>query len=836
MVRLIGIGVVSGACLVHHFTRLPALDLLLVRTTCLALCVVLLSWLLARQTPVRAERRTFVNVMLSLLWATLALMLSVCWTIYLAQGRLADELDPIHENVVTRLTFRVTSMRQEREQSQSFEVAVLDPAPAGIPRHLQVVWQDAPSQRVWGADHRQESAPLPASVSLQVTRPQVLPGQVWRAALVLRRPHGASNPFGFDYEGLMFQRNIRAIGKVRGWPKLLADDGYITFAIAVDRIRQHIRTAMLDTLDGARFGPVMVALAIGDQNGVKQEDWEVFNQTGITHLVSISGSHVTMFGALGGFVALFLFKRLKFRGKSCCEFIPARTIAALCAMLVAFLYCLLAGWGVPARRTFLMLTVTAFAVVFKLPFSGSHVLLAAAACVTALDPWAPLSTGFWLSFFAVGILIHVATQPLARDLKASRMRLLLHGIKEATRLQWLITLAMLPILAYLFQQISLSSPLANAIAIPVMSFIVTPLALMTALLSLIPLLSPISGLLAWLGHQALVWMMYPIYWLAQADWAMQYVRAFPVGLLLLALLGLVWSMQVPGLSMRWAGWTLMLPAMVWHPARLRHGEWSMTVFDVGQGAAVLISTSHHHLLYDTGQRIGASDAAARVLLPSLRALGVKQLDWLIVSHGDLDHAGGLTSILKGLPVLRLLSSAGVEKYLSDQRLKGQYPPVNAPCEAGQRWELDGVFFQILNSDDSNLSLSTNARSCILKIHGAHHRALLPGDIGTNEESRLIASHDISSDVVLMPHHGSKTSSSISFVSLSGARHAVAQVGYLNRFRHPDPLVIQRWERANTQTWRTDQHGALFFKSTQQGLSALSWRDQMKRYWHHRSPP
>lgn len=826
MVRLIGVGIVAGACLVHQFTVLPDLGPLLVRATLLTACIVLTMLLLGRQAPGRYKCwRLYVNMLSRLLWVSLSLMMSICWTIHLAQGRLADGLAAVHENVVTRLTFRVTSMRQERDQSQTFHAEVLSPVVPGIPRHLQIVWQDPSGQSVSVSDHPE------ASVPINVLRPEVLPGQVWRAALVLRRPHGASNPYGFDYEGLMFQRNIRAIGKVRGQPKLLSDDGYISFPIAVDRIRQHIRSSMLDTLQDARFGPVMVALAIGDQNGVRQEDWEVFNQTGITHLVSISGSHVTMFGALGGYVALLLFKRLKFRGRSCCETIPARTVAAICAMVVAFLYCLLAGWGVPARRTFLMLAVTALAVVFKLPFSASQVLLTAAALVTVLDPWAPLSTGFWLSFFAVGILIHVATHPSPSQLKLSRVRLFLHGLKEATRLQWLITLAMLPILAYLFQQISLSSPLANAIAIPVMSFIVTPLSLMTALLSVIPLLSPVSGLLAWMGHQALIWMMYPIFWLAEANGSMQYVCGFPFGFLLLALVGIAWSMQAPGYALRWAGWTLMLPAIVWHPLRLIDGEWRMTVFDVGQGAAVLISTSRHHILYDTGQKLGTTDSAVRVLLPSLHALGVKQLDWLIVSHGDIDHAGGLKSILSIFPVMRLLSSAGVEKYLPESRKKQRYPP-NQACEAGLRWELDGVVFQILNAEDSNLKSSSNARSCILKIKGAHHRALLPGDIGTHEEARLIASYDIGSDVVLMPHHGSRTSSSLNFVSLSGASHVVAQVGYLNRFRHPDVQVIERWTRANSKIWRTDQHGALVFESTKGGLSVISWRAQMKRYWHH----
>lgn len=797
MIRLIGCGVVGGACLTHQLAYLPPIASIFGCAVTITIVTILLTLIQSRLTE---TLHTYTKPIKVLLTALSALMLGTSWTVYLADARLSDTLDPQHENVVTRVVFRVTNMRQDRDQIQMFQAKLLDPVPDGIPRHIQVIWRDRTQT--------------------------VLPGQVWRAALVLRRPHGALNPHGFDYEGLMFQRNIRAIGQVRGEPRLISDDGHRTFGIFVDRVRHQIRAAMQSVLKDARYGPVLIALAIGDQDGVSQNDWDVFNRTGITHLVSISGSHVTMFGALGGVVALWIFKRLKFRGRHLCDRWPARPIAASFAMLVAFLYCLLAGWGVPARRTFLMLAVTAGVMMTNLPFTPSRVLCVAAALVTILDPWAPLSTGFWLSFIAVGILFSVASDPSNKHEHKKGF----HVLKEATRLQWIITLAMLPILAYLFQQVSLSSMFANAIAIPVMTFIVTPFALMTALLAPIEGMALIARLTAWLGHEALFWMMYPIQWMSRAKWAMLDISGFPIYLLFVSLGGIAWSMMAPGIACRWAGWFLMLPALTWQPLKPSPGSWKLWVFDVGQGAAALISTHRHHILYDTGKKSGHSDSALRVLLPALRALGVRQIDWLVVSHGDLDHAGGLDSLLKHLPVKNIVYSAGVDRYLHSA--EATFEPTRQLCDKDISWSLDDVQFQMLNSNMQSDSDSSNARSCVLKVQGNHHRALLPGDIGIQQEAKLIKTHNVSADVVLMPHHGSRTSSSDQFISMTQAAHAVAQVGHLNRFRHPDQGVVRRWQRADVQTWRSDHHGAVYFESSPTGLAAKSLRDQGRRYWHH----
>lgn len=811
MVRLIGATVVAGAFVTHQLRILPPLSDLILAAMAMP-AIILTGSILELVAPVRFKR------VRSTLLGLASLMLSMCWTIYLADQRLSDTLDPVHENVVTRLNVRIKTMSQQKDLAQIFQAEVLDPVQQGIPKHIQVIWRAASEN--------------------------ILPGQAWRAAMVLRRPHGSMNPSGFDYEGLMFQRNIRAIGQVRGHPKLISDDESMTFTMHVDRIRHHLRSLMQAALKDARYGPVLIALAIGDQDGVQQSDWDVFNRTGITHLVSISGSHVTMIGACGGVVALWLFKLLRFRSRYFCESLPAKPVAAAVAMLVAFLYCLLAGWGVPARRTFLMLAVTAFVVVARLPFSPSRVLSAAAALVVMMDPWSVLSTGFWLSFFAVGILFSIASMP-ASSYAQSHIRQWLRGLKDASRLQWLITLAMFPILAFLFQQITLSSIFANAIAIPVMTFVVTPLALLTALIAPLPGLHLLAQGCAWLGHEALLWMMIPVNWMATAKWAVLDINAFPVFALLVALAGMCWSMQVPGIASRWAGWFLMLPALAWQPQRPIQGGWTMRVFDVGQGAAVLISTARHHVLYDTGKKSGSSDSTMRVLLPAFRAMGVKNIDWLVVSHSDLDHAGGLNSLLMNFPIRNLVYSSGVEKHFPDHVhsiLAGEIK--KQLCDSRSSWTLDGVVFSILNgpaedaasADSGEFTIkrnqTSNARSCILKLEGLHHRALLPGDIGIGQESKLMENADIAADVVLIPHHGSKTSSSDKFVALSGARHAIAQVGHLNRFRHPDPMVVQRWQRNGTQVWRTDHHGSVLIESTEAGLEARSLRYLNGRYWHH----
>lgn len=816
MLRVMSIGIVSGASLTHCLGALPKTGGLLAPTLTVLVCLIANSWISQRNALTFSSHFSYRLLFLLGAWLT-SLMCAMTWTVFQAQSRLNDSLTPTLENVVTRVTFLVQSMTQDQSALLRFEARVLDPLPPGLPRHILVSWQDTQKDRV-----------------------TVLPGQTWRAALVFKRPHGASNPAGFDYESHMFQKNIRALGKVRGHPKLLSDHPYASMRVMVSRIRDNIRQSMRKVLGDARYAPVLIALAIGDQDSVSAGDWDIFNRTGITHLVSISGSHVTMLAAFGGVSMLWGWKRLRFARRHACEIIPAKVMAACAALLIAFLYCLLAGWGVPARRTFFMLLVIGIAMIARLSISPTAILGTAAAVVTVLDPWSPLATGFWLSFGAVLVLFAVGAQALQVRAGRSTFNKVWFLIRESARMQWLITLAMLPVLAFLFQQVSLVSPFANAIAIPVVTFIVTPFALLTAMLSVIPGLDAVAYCFGWIANFSMQWAMYPITWLAQARWSMFGVAAMPISLLMLSIVGVAWALLPPGVPVRWAGWCLLFPALVWRPERPEQGGWRMIALDVGQGSAILVSTQHHELLFDAGPRTGQADTAQRVINPVMRALAIDKIDSLVVSHADMDHAGGLEHIVKTNSVNNIYASFDVQAWLNHKKYTSEGYGMNFKkissirCVQGQKWNWDGVTFTMLHPLESNShAAKKNAGSCVLHIEGAFHSALLPGDIGESEEKTLTRSnYPLKADVVIVAHHGSSSSSSEHFVRQVQARHAIAQLGYLNRFKHPHPQVVERWQAVNTTFWRTDQQGAINVLSAAQGLDVYSLRTAHNRYWHH----
>lgn len=853
MGRLVALTIVAAAVYLQTLPRLPDSLLLII------LSVVCLLWVVAQFLFVRLRpNRWFgISVRVSVLFCVFAL--SLTWSSWRAELRLNDRLSTEQENVVSRVTFLVNSLVQDQGDSLRFDAVVQketknDALALGIPRHIQVVWRKS----------------QPEQQALEVR-----PGQQWRAALIFKRPRAALNPHGFDYEAYLLSRNIRAIGRVRGHPVLLSDDAFHSLQVVVSLARQKLRSAMRRYVGDMTYGAVLIALAIGDQDSVKTEHWNIFNKTGITHLVSISGSHVTMLAAFAGVSMLWLWKRLRWRERALGEHIPAKVMAGLTALVVAWLYCLLAGWGVPARRTFFMLLVSGLAMMARLPIKASGVLCLAAAVVTVIDPWSPVSSGFWLSFGAVAILFFVGSQAESFQKESVSLPIRFWQIlRESARLQWLITLAMLPALAYLFQQVSISSPLANAVAIPVVTFIVTPFALLTALIACVPGMSAIATMTAWIAHVAFDGCMIPVSWLAHASWSSFAVAAMPLWSLVLSILGVCWALQPPGIPLRWVGWTLLLPALSWQPQRMSNGGWQLSALDVGQGSAILVKTRHHALLFDTGPKMGTSDAGQRIVAPVMRASGLRKLDAIVISHSDIDHAGGFTGLLKEISVEHVFSSFNLESWLSMKQqttstvASQTRPNMTSSCVAGYNWDWDGVRFSFLHpqADSSEThqnqnsiqlkkkvrtnQLRTNTQSCVLHIQGTHHSALLTGDIGIKQEGEILqrlnvvlatptdgslkrhASHSFA-DVVLVGHHGSLTSSSQSFVRFLGASHAIAQVGYLNRFSHPAQEVQQRWLSARARFWRTDVHGAVTAESSLEGLKVQSESNRQKRYWHER---
>lgn len=827
MGRLAALGWIAGAALTHTCGDLPSVGLM----ACLATVLITAAWV----TPgcIARDPRRLTTGFAALGMTVGCACAGVAYTTWCAQARLADQLAPALEDKVTRLSFRVTGLTADRDGARRFEAQVLDSPVVGVPQRILVNWTPAAQ---WGGASGVKA--VPASPRL----PEVIPGQIWRAALVLRRPHGTANPASFDYEGWMFARNVRAIGKVRGEPVLLEDRPAATTEVLIARARHAVRNAMREALGERRYAAVLIALAIGDQDGVRAEDWRVFGRTGITHLVSISGSHVTMLAAMGACCAMWLWKRIRVGRLPACERLPARLVGAGVAVAVSWGYCLLAGWGVPARRTFLMLAVAASGLGARAPLAPSRIVCAAAALVIAADPWAPMATGFWLSFGAVAVLLGAGASAAQIPTSATLGGRLRVVFVAAARLQWLITLAMLPVLAFLFQQASASSPLANAIAIPAITFIVTPLALATGIFAVIPGLDGLAAATGWGAHQALAWTLVPVQWLAHVSWATLDVAQLPWPLLLTAMLGVGWALQPPGLPGRWAGWCLLLPALTWHPVRPGVGDWRLVALDVGQGSALVVSTRSSDTLFDTGPAMGQSDAGERIVAPALRAFGIRSLDSLVVSHPDLDHAGGLQGVLSAVPAVRAFASYDLKASLDRQAAKriagGRVhgPDQVRECLRGMRWTVDGVRFEFLHPPPkhSGRGLKTgasNARSCVLRITGKHHAALLTGDIGVKEERAIVAAGMAPVDLVVVAHHGSRSSSSPDFVRASGAIHALIQAGRHNRFGHPDPGVLNRWNDAGATIWRSDWHGAVTAQSGAGGLELQAQRQTHRRYWH-----
>ncbi|CAB3704203.1 ComE operon protein 3 [Achromobacter insuavis] len=536
-------------------------------------------------------------------------------------------------------------------------------------------------------------------------------------------------------------------------------------------------------------------------------------------------------------------------------------------MVVGLAYCLLAGWGVPSRRTFFMLLVVLAAGWSRLRISAGRVLAFAAAAVVMLDPWAPMAAGFWLSFGAVAILLRVAQAP--RDADAGWRQRWRATLSQAARLQLTVTLGLTPLLAFLVHQVSLGSPLANAVAIPAVTFLVTPLALLCAMFSAAPATAGVAAVAGQAGAWVFDLAMTVVAWVGNADWASFTVAAAPWPWLLWALAGMVWALQAQGWPARRLGWLCMLPLLCWRPARPEPGDWRMSAMDIGQGSAILVETASQALLFDAGPRhFGGGDAGERVIAPQLQARGIGQLDVLVLSHADLDHVGGTRSVLAAVPVARSYASFDVAAWLRrDARLwpepraeagTGAGRPASASadagadhppdagtayvpparmlrCERGDSWRVDGVTFTFLHPAPGAevRGGDRNANSCVLRIEGRAHSLLLTGDIGVAQERELAALGLPPTDIVLAPHHGSAWSSGRELVAASHAGHAIAQCGYLNRFGHPAPAVERRWLRAGAVFWRSDRDGAVLAESRAGGLSVWAQRARQRRYWQGR---
>ncbi|MBC7514292.1 MAG: DNA internalization-related competence protein ComEC/Rec2 [Herminiimonas sp.] len=813
--RGIVVGFLAGVCLLQTQAQLPA-------------SAWLLAGLLAGVLAIWGGRHLPPHYPAMLLKTLAGLLIGFAWAGLFANHYLDEELDPALEGQDLIVVGVVDSLPFRFDQGVRFnlrvESATRDGVPVTVPAHVALGW------------YAELHFPRRAAAALPVPAPtpvQVEPGERWQLSVRLQRPHGNANPDGFDFEAWLLEQDLRATGQVRTTAASVElnrrRDAFVPgFGTIVEHLRDRVRKRILAALPGREYAGAMVALVIGDQRAIAQSDWKIFNRTGIGHLVSISGLHITMIAGLFAALTHFLWRRSFFTGAELCLLLPAQKAAALAAAVTALLYVLLAGFGIPAQRTLYMLWVVAAALWCGRIGSVSHVLCIAAAVVLAIDPWAVLWPGFWLSFGAVAIILYASVGRLHDRLEgASRMARLRAQLREAARTQYVVTLGLIPLTMLLFGQVSLVSPLANAIAIPLVSLLVAPLALAGAMLP-----APLSVLMLTVAHALFAWLAVLLTWLASlpaAVWAAP-VPAF--WMFVCALVGALWLLAPRGWPVRWVGlvgWLPLLCNTASHPA---DGNMTVTAFDVGQGMAVLIETAQHRLLYDTGPFYSPeSDGANRVILPYLKSRGIDRLDAVIISHNDNDHSGGARSLFDDIRIDWVASSLAADSPIV------LAAPAHRRCVAGQRWSWDGIEFEMLHprlASYDSVKWKPNARSCTLKLTRGAQSMLLPGDIEAVQERELVAADadKLKSTVLLAPHHGSGTSSTLPFLQAVQPQVAIFQVGYRNRYRHPKPEIFARYADLDIGRYRNDLSGAitLQFGTT---LSIGQYRSMHARYWYGR---
>jgi competence protein ComEC len=721
----------------------------------------------------------------------LFLLLGFLWVTLRAGILLADNLPTELEGADLRVEGRIADLPVATERGLRFAFDI---------------------DRAWQGD-RPVGVPRKVQLSIYGAAPVLRVGDVWAFTVRLKRPHGFQNPGGFDYEAHLFQQRVRATGYVREHESLglIAPLGAVADGMLpgyrLNRFRQLLSQRIQSLLPDNKFAPMITAFANGDDDAIPDDQWQVLTRTGTGHLIAISGMNI---GLVAGLV-FFLARRLWSLPGMTVLWVPAPLIAAGFALLAALGYAALAGFAIPTQRALIMLAVVLGGVFLRRRTSPTVLLAAALLVVLLNDPLAVMSPGFWLSFAAVAVILYALSEADAKDRKT---RLIAWG-----RLQLAIAAGLLPLLLFLFQQVSLSGPFANLVAIPVVELVVIPATLLGVASSfLLP-----DSLAAWpfllaANAMSILWTL--LEQLARIDGSQWIQNNPPLWTLGSALVGILLLLAPPGFPARWLGTVWLLPMFLVRPSLPAPGEAWLTLLDVGQGLSAVVQTTRHTLVFDTGARLSARfDAGRAVVVPFLRHAGVARVDTLIVSHGDNDHIGGSASLLASMPVTRVLSS------VPERLANGE------DCHHGQNWEWDGVRFLVVHPLPDN-RLAGNNRSCVLRIENRFGVALLPGDIAAKAERDLLSrtEEQLRADILVVPHHGSKTSSTAAFLDAVQPQVALLPVGYRNRYRHPHPSVVARYRERGIALDDSASAGAIRVELGIRGLQRNRHRESQRRYW------
>ncbi|WP_458377139.1 DNA internalization-related competence protein ComEC/Rec2 [Pseudomonas fluorescens] len=658
-----------------------------------------------------------------------------------AQWALDDRLPGNLDGETRWVEGRVTGLPQNNDGVVRFELTDARSRQAKLPQRMRLAWYDGPP---------------------------VNSGERWRLAVKLKRPAGLLNPHAFDYDAWLLAQRVGATGTVKDGQRL-AEARWAWR----DSIRQRLQAVDAQGRTGA-----LIALVLGDGAGLSREDWQVLQDTGTVHLLVISGQHI---GLLAGVVYLLIAGLARYGVWP--NRLPWLPWACALAFAAALGYGLLAGFDVPVRRACVMIGLV---LLWRLRFRHLGAwwpLLLALNAVLLLAPLASLQPGFWLSFAAVAVLIFTFGGRLGPW----------RWWQTWTRAQWLIAIGLGPLLLVLGLPISLSGPVANLLAVPWISLLVLPPALLGTLLLPLPYVG--EGLL-WLAG-GLIDGLFKGLGLMAGQLPAWVPVAIPLWVWVLGTLGAFLLLMPRGVPLRPLGWPLLLLLVFPPRPLLSEGIAEVWQLDVGQGLAILVRTRHHTLLYDTGPRFGDFDLGERVVLPTLRKLGVNGLDLMLISHADADHAGGARAVANGLPVKQVLSG---DPLALPAELRAE------ACESGRQWTWDGVRFQLWQWPSAS---DSNQKSCVLQIEAKGERILLTGDIDSAAERALLDSPlAVTTDWLQAPHHGSRSSSSAALLAVLQPKAVLISRGNGNSFGHPHPTVVARYQKRGMAIHDSAEQGAI----------------------------
>jgi competence protein ComEC len=656
------------------------------------------------------------------------------------------------------------------------------------------------------ASIKQLNSQVPEKVILSWYQPQqkIHPYQPCDFVIRLKKIWGYSNPGGVDYEKNMFIAGIGARGYVRSGQC----DGLNFTDIKQPSLRQRWIDRFQLIAPRYQYADLMQALTFGERGEIEQRQWQVLRETGTSHLLAISGLHLSAISV----VMFFLVNRIVRCNAWVCERIPAQSIAAVFAMIAAFFYAYLAGFSLPTQRALIMVAVGLFAILLRKPVINIPILSCALLLVLIINPLSVLSAGFWMSFLAVMFIFVI--------LKSTQGKSKLFRI---IAVQCYLGFALFPISLLFFSQASIISPVVNLIAIPLVSFVLLPLLLVTQVMFLFDL--AISDPMFTSLDKMFYWLWWGLQQFAEFEYSSLQFTPRILGVISYEL-GLFMLVQFKGMPTRHLAWVLLAGLFLIKEPQLSQGQMRLTVLDVGQGLAQVIETKNHVLIYDAGVRSPSGfNTGDAVVLPYLKLHSIPKVDLAIVSHNDNDHSGGMHSLISHGTITDLMVSNRPELYdFEHTRL----------CRAGNEWQWDGVDFKILHppiiwqSNDNN-------RSCVLQINHAAGKILVTGDIEKSAEEWLISQYgdNLASDIIIAPHHGSKSSSSYRFVDLVHPQTVVFSAGYRNRYGFPHATITQRYEEIGAQLVDTVRQGAVtFLFDANEGLQMQTgYRQGSKRYWH-----